>query len=191
MPARGHNAHVESLRGQLLVASPVLLDPNFRRTVVLITEHGPAGAMGLVLNRPSQTTVGEALDELTDLLDEEEPVFVGGPVEEGAVMVLAELDDPDEAAAIVLGDDVGFLPAGFDPVTVGAVTRRARVFAGYAGWGERQLEGELEEGSWILEPARSDDVFSDRPHALWSEVLRRKGGRYAMLALMPADPSVN
>lgn len=182
---------MRSLRGQLLVAAPSLLDPNFRRTVVLVTEHGPAGAMGLVLNRPSESTVGEALDELADLLDDEEPVYVGGPVEEGAVMVLAELDEPEEAAAIVLGEDVGFLPAGFDPDAVGAVTRRARVFAGYAGWGERQLEGELEEGSWILEPASSDDVFSERPDALWSDVLRRKGGRYAMLALMPADPSVN
>ena len=105
----------DSLKGQLLVASPALLDPNFRRAVVLVTEHG------------------------------------------------------EEAPAI----------------------RRARVFAGYAGWSAGQLEAELEEPSWIVEPALREDVFADEPEGLWSGVLRRKGGQFALLATMPPNPSMN
>jgi len=178
------------VRGQLLVASPTLLDPNFRRAVVLVTEHGDEGAMGLVLSNPSEAPVAEAVPQLEDLVEDEAVVHVGGPVEPAAVVVLAEFDDPSESASIVFGD-VGFLPADSDPSLIGAATRRARVFAGYCGWGPGQLEGELEQDAWFLEPSEEDDVFSDEPEALWSTVLRRKGGQYAVLALMPPDPSLN
>ena len=85
---------------------------------------------------------------------------------------------------------MGFLPAEVDPTTLGEL-KRARVFAGYAGWGPGQLDGELEEGSWIVEPALPEDVFTSNPDALWSDVLRRKGGPFGVLALMPPDPSLN
>ena len=179
-----------SLKGQLLVASPALLDPNFRRAVVLVTEHGEEGAMGLVLSRPTPAPVAEAAPPLVELVDEGAQVFVGGPVEPAAVVVLAEFDDPDDAAALVF-DDVGFVSAdvasGGEPPAI----RRARIFAGYAGWGPGQLEAELEEPSWIVEPAVREDVFGDEPEGLWSGVLRRKGGQFAILATMPPDPSVN
>jgi putative transcriptional regulator len=87
-------------------------------------------------------------------------------------------------------DTIGFLPAEVDPDELGDL-RRARVFAGYAGWGPGQLEDELEEGSWIVEPALPDDVFAAEPDDLWSDVLRRKGGPYVVLSLMPPDPSLN
>ena len=182
-----------SLRGHLLIAGPALVDPNFHRTVVLVGEHGDEGAMGVVLNRPSAVAVAEAVEPLADLdgLDAaSETVFVGGPVQPQAIVVLGEFEDPELAGALVFGT-VGFLPGEIeDPAEVGALTR-ARVFAGYAGWAPGQLEAELEEGSWIVEPAEPDDVFTPEPESLWSAVLRRKGGPFALLASMPPDPTLN
>ena len=179
----------ESLRGQLLIASPALFDPNFRRAVVLVTEHTDEGAMGLVLNRPTEAAVVDAVPPLEDLVAPGACVHVGGPVQPTAVVVLAEFDDVEESAALVLGD-VGFVRADVEPGALPESTRRARVFAGYAGWGEGQLEAELEE-SWIVEPALPEDVFAEDAEELWSRVLRRKGGQYAVVALMPHDPSLN
>jgi putative transcriptional regulator len=180
---------VDSLKGHLLIAVPALVDPNFRRTVVLVGEHTEEGALGLVLNRRSETTVEEAVPELTVLVEGSEPVHVGGPVEPAAIVVIGDFADPEQAGSLVF-ESVGFLPAEVDPDALGEL-RRARVFAGYAGWGPGQLDGELEEGSWIVEPAITTDVFTLDPDELWSEVLRRKGGPYGVLAMMPADPSLN
>ena len=184
---------MDSLRGQLLIAHAGLLDPNFRRTVVLITEHTEEGAMGLVLNRPSDAAVNEAVPELAWLAEDpdEEPVYMGGPVTPGGVMVLAEFADPASAAVTVV-DDVGFVPADVeDSDAFISGLRRRRIFAGHAGWGPGQLEAELEEESWIVERARPDDVFAVDSEELWSAVLRRKGRQYALLATMPLDPSLN
>jgi len=180
---------VESLRGHLLVAGPGLFDPNFRRTVILVGEHGEQGAMGVVLNRPSQFPVDEAVPPLSGLGGSDGLVYVGGPVQPDAVVVLAEVDPPEQAAALVF-DSVGFLPGDVD-ADVLAELGRARVYAGYAGWGPGQLEGELAESSWIVEPAEADDVFTDEPAELWSQILRRKGGAFEVLALMPEDPRLN
>ena len=180
---------MESLRGQLLIAGPALVDPNFWRTVVLVGEHSEEGALGLVLNRASDTSVVEALPELALLADEMGAVHVGGPVQPSAIVVLADFAETDNAESLVV-DSVGFLPAEVEPDALGEL-RRARVYVGYAGWGPGQLDGELEEGSWIVEPALPDDVFTDDPDGLWSDVLRRKGGPFAVLAAMPPDPSQN
>jgi putative transcriptional regulator len=180
---------MQSLKGQLLVAGPGLVDPNFRRTVVLVGEHSEEGALGVVLNRASEATVDEAVPELADLVGGLDAVHVGGPVQPSAIVVLADFAEPDRAASLVLGS-VGFLPSEVDPDELGEL-RRARVFAGYAGWGPGQLDEELEEGSWIVEPALPQDVFTGDPDDLWSDVLRRKGGPFEILALMPLDPSAN
>ena len=179
-----------SLRGQLLIASATLLDPNFSRTVVLLTEHGETGAMGVVLNRPSPVAVDDAVAQLAPLVEAGALVHVGGPVQSEAVVALAEFRDPDEAAALAFSD-VGFARADCDGAELASRVRRARVYAGYAGWSPGQLEAELEEEAWILEPATADDVFTADPERLWAGVLRRKGGQYALLARMPLDPSVN
>jgi putative transcriptional regulator len=180
---------VQSLKGHLLIAAPALVDPNFRRTVVLVGEHSADGALGLVLNRTSGGTVGELVPELAVLVEGVDAVHFGGPVQPSAVVVLADFIEPERAGALVL-DSVGFLPAEVDPDALGEL-RRARVFAGYAGWGPGQLDAELTDGSWIVEPALPDDVFTLEPEELWSEVLRRKGGPFGVLAEMPADPSLN
>jgi putative transcriptional regulator len=180
---------VDSLKGQLLVAGPGLLDPNFWRTVVLVGEHSEEGALGVVLNRASESTVEEAAPELAQLADGMGRIHVGGPVQPSAVVVLADFVEPPDDDALVV-ESVGFLPAEVDPDELGEL-RRARVYVGYAGWGPGQLDGELDEGSWIVEPARADDVFTEEPEELWSTVLRRKGGPFGVLATMPPDPSRN
>ena len=181
---------MESVRGQLLVAGPALLDPNFWRTVVLVVEHNEDGALGLVLNRPSETTVGDAVPELAAVVQDGEYLFIGGPVQPSSVIVLAQFDDPSDAALLAFGD-VGVLGTGPSPEEVSAGVRTGRAFLGHAGWGPGQLDGELERGDWILEPARFDDAFAADARGLWSEVLTRKGGSYALVARMPSDPSMN
>lgn len=172
-----------------MIAGPGLLDHNFWRTVVLIVEHSPEGALGLVLNRPSETTVGDAVSELGQLLDVDEPLYVGGPVQPSALIVLAEFEEPDLAALIAFGR-VGVL-AGDAAESTGSGILRSRGFVGHAGWGPGQLDAEVERGDWILEPARLQDAFTDAPLDLWETVLTRKGGSYALVARMPPDPSVN
>ena len=181
---------MDSVRGQLLIAGPSLLDPNFWRTVVLVVEHTDDGALGLVLNRPSETTVGEAVSQLEELVDRDDQLFIGGPVQPSAVIVLAEFEDPGDAALIAFAD-IGVLAAGASLEDAGADVRSGRAFVGHSGWGPGQLDAELERGDWILEPARRDDAFSVDPDALWAQVLTRKGGSYALIARMPPDPSVN
>ena len=174
---------MDSVRGKLLVASPGLTD-FFRRTVVLVLEHSDDGAVGLVLNRPSETHVDEAVPDLPVLVEPDDVVHVGGPVGPDSVIVLGRFEDPDEAASIVL-DDLGVV----DPAVDNPALHAVRVYAGHAGWGPGQLDGELEEDAWIVEPAHADDPFEVGD--LWSEVLDRKGGGYALLARMPENPSLN
>jgi putative transcriptional regulator len=181
---------MESLRGQLLVAAPSLDDPNFSRAVILVAHHDEEGAMGVVLNRPSDHVVGDAVPELADVVGDDEAIFVGGPVQPDGVMVLAEFEDPEAAARPVLGG-LGFVGLGSSGEHVADTTRRARAFAGHAGWGPGQLEDELEEEAWILAALEPGDAFTLEPGALWSEVLTRMGGPYALVATMPVDPTLN
>jgi len=180
----------ESLVGQLLLASPALRDPNFERSVVLIGVHSEEGAMGVVLNRPSEVTVGEAAPQLEETVDEAERVFVGGPVQPGAIVFLAEFLDPEPAGVLVLGR-IGFPAPDAELDELSRATGRVRVFAGFAGWGEGQLESEIADGDWIAQGALPEDVFTELPEQLWSNVLTRMGGSYALIARMPTDPSVN
>ena len=180
----------ESLSGQLLLASPALEDPNFKRAVVLIGVHSEEGAMGVVLNRPSTVTVAEAVPALEQAVDGLEPVYVGGPVQPTSIVFVAEFLDPTPAGLLVLGR-IGFPEPDADIDELTEATERRRVFAGYAGWGEGQLDAEIDNGDWIAQAALPDDVFTEVPEELWSAVLKRKGGGYALLARMPEDPSVN
>jgi putative transcriptional regulator len=181
---------MNSLAGHFLIASPSILDPNFQRTVVFVTAHTDEGAVGVILNRRSNATVGEAVPQLAPISDLQDAVFVGGPVNPDGVAVLAEFEDRDEAGVVVL-EDVGFV--ALDDALEGPAPEllRARVFAGVAGWGPAQLEDELERDDWIVEPADPEDIFTEDPDDLWSDVLRRKGGSYALVARMPLDPSLN
>jgi putative transcriptional regulator len=180
----------ESLAGQLLLASPALLDPNFRRTVVLVGVHSEEGALGVVLNRPSTVSVEEAVPQLQSAVSASEPVYLGGPVQPASVVLLAEFSDPEPAGMLVVGR-IGFPAADADMEQLAQATTRRRVFAGFAGWGEGQLDAEVDHGDWIAHSALPEDVFTELPEQLWSSVLTRKGGSYALIARMPLDPSVN
>ena len=179
-----------SHRARLLVATPVLGDPNFERTVVLLLEHTPEGAVGLVLNRPSGTDLDEAGADWEgwDLLAAQPPVvFVGGPVSRTAVICVARLGDGGAEGFQPLLADIGLANMGGPPRGIESV----RLFAGYAGWAAGQLEHEIAEGAWFVVDADPDDALTDDPETLWEDVLRRQGGRLAMFALCPADPSQN
>ncbi len=179
---------MDSLQGKLLVSSPALHDPNFRKTVVLVAHHDDEGAMGLVLSRPSELAAVDAVPALEGLPGATDPVFVGGPVQPDAFMVLAEFDDVEDAAAPIM-EQLGFMAAESEPEDLSI--RRMRLFAGYSGWGTGQLEAELEESSWIVVDALTDDAFADDPDALWRAVLQRKGGPFELMVDMPFDPGLN
>ena len=180
-----------SLKGQLLIASPSILDPNFRRTVVFMTEHGDEGAMGLILNRAAETTVSEAVPDLAWLAGRRHRPRRRPGRRRSRSSCWPSSRSPTQSALLV-EDDLGFVPAEVeDTDALADGLGRRRVFAGHAGWGPGQLEAEMEEESWIVEPAVREDVFTDDPEELWSRVLRRKGREYALLSTMPVDPSLN
>ncbi len=179
---------MESLKGKLLVSSPSLVDPNFRKTVVLIAHHDDDGALGLVLSRPSAVPASEAVPSLEGLPGADAPVFVGGPVQPQAFMALAEFADVEDAAAPIF-DHIGFVSADAEPDLLSI--RRVRLFAGYAGWGAGQLEAELAEPSWIVVRAEIDDPFVDDPDVLWREAVQRAGGSLSLMEHMPFDPRLN
>ena len=180
---------MDGLSGQLLIAGSSLVDPNFRRTVILVGHHDEEGAVGVVLNRESEVEVAAAVPPLAGLVEPGERLFFGGPVSSESAVVLAHFEHP-ENAEVVAFDSVGFLPEDTDSDAVGGL-RRARVFAGYAGWSAGQLEAELEEGSWLTEPALAVDVFTGDPAGLWSAVVRRKGPAFRLMSTMPFDPDLN
>ena len=181
---------MDSLKGQVLVAEPTLPAPNFSRSVLLVAHHDADGALGLVLNRPSETAVAEAAPELVPLCGERALVHEGGPVAPRGVIVLAEFEQP-EAAGLLIASDLGLGGPDSDLESLAGEVRRARVFAGHSGWAPAQLDQELESGGWIVAPLARDDVFAAVTADLWRTVLARKGGRYALAARMPTDPSLN
>jgi putative transcriptional regulator len=180
---------MKTLKGQLLISSGGLFDPNFRHTVVLIGEHNADGALGVILNRALDVTVEAAVPPLAGLVPPGSTLFEGGPVQRTSPVMLAELARPDLADILVFGG-VGFLTGDVDD-EVRPHILRARIFAGYSGWGPGQLETEMEADSWIVEPAREEDVFTDRPDVLWSHVLQRKGPEFRRLSRVPYDPTMN
>jgi putative transcriptional regulator len=186
----GYKPQIESLRGQLLVAGATLPDPNFARTVVLVCEHSEAGALGLVLNRPGELVVADVAPELAPLVGEDAVIDSGGPVQPDALLVLGEFDDASWAGMPIIGS-VGLMGDRREISELVDVTRRARAFAGYAGWGPGQLDAELERDDWFVAPAGIDDIFDPDADVLWSRILERKGGHFRLVARMPVDPSVN
>ncbi len=173
-----------------MVASPQLGDGSFFRAVILMLEHSEEGALGVILNRPTELAAHEVLpDHLTDDLPLEDVVYQGGPVSPEAVIMLGEFSDT-EGVQIAFGD-VGVIDPDADFGALADELSSVRVFGGYAGWGAGQLESELQEEAWIDAGPSTADVFTDAPEDLWSMVLERKGGQYALLARMPEDPSLN
>jgi putative transcriptional regulator len=199
---------VTSLKGRLLVANPAMPDPNFHRTVVLVLAHQEDGALGVVLNRPSELDVDSPLPRWERLVADPPVVFVGGPVAPGAAICLARVPDPPPEAPdgaehhpsadheglggwVPLVGQLGTLDLERDPADLSITVDAIRVFAGYAGWGPGQLEGEIDAGAWFVVVAEAGDALSGNPAQLWKGVLRRQGGRLALVAAYPNEPNLN
>ena len=183
----------DARRGRLLVATPALADPSFARSVILLLEHRDEGAVGLVLNRPSETPVAEVLPLWSGHAPEPPVIFVGGPVApDGAICLGRHLGMPNPAVEPwALSDGVIAsvdLSEGPEAVPPGA---QVRIYAGYAGWGVRQLADEIDSGSWYVVDGCVDDVLCAEPEELWRVVLRRQRGHLCMVANFPRDPSLN
>lgn len=182
----------EPTTGKLLIAEPMLGDPNFDRTVVLMIEHSTEGALGVVLNRPTDLEVGVVLAEWADLAATPSVLYLGGPVEQSAVIALGRshgADGPPGWSPVV--GDVGTIDLHREPAELSPVVAGIRFFAGYSGWGPGQLDGELAQGAWLVVDALADDVFAPDPETMWRSVLRRQGGRVSRLADFPVHPSLN
>jgi putative transcriptional regulator len=183
-----------SLRGRLLIATPILADGVFDRTIVVLVEDTSEGSAGLVLNRPSPVPLVDALPDLAAYVSPPAVVFVGGPVGQESAIGLARAapteEGPPEGWSSVKGDvgtfDFTRFPEGAPPWV-----SDLRVFAGYAGWSPGQLAGEIDAGAWIVADAEPEDLISPDPAALWRDVLRRQRGETAWLANYPEDPTTN
>lgn len=171
-----------SASGRLLVSTPPLVDPNFDRTVVYVLEHDADGAVGVILNRPTDAVPAAALERWSRFLSAPTCLFEGGPVEPGALVALARHRSGDGVGDVV-SLDLDEDPDDHPPVDM-------RLFRGYAGWGPGQLDDEVENGAWIVVP-EEDDVFDPEPLGLWRRVLRRQSGRLAWLAEAPDDLLAN
>jgi len=187
-----------SLAGRLLVATPVLSDPNFRRTVVLVVEHEEEqGTLGVVLNRPTQVPVDQVLEPWMDLATSPSVVFSGGPVATNSALALALVPGTDEPVGWYPLDGspavarLGLVDLDAPPGLLAPAVASLRVYAGYAGWSAGQLEAEISEGAWYVLPAEQGDAFCAEPERLWPAVLRRQGGELAYVATYPDDPSLN
>jgi putative transcriptional regulator len=181
---------MSSTAGRLLVANPLLVDPNFSRTVVLMIEHDDDGALGLVLNRPSETAVGDIIEQWAPLAAEPDVFFLGGPVSPDSVICLGRIATPSAPAAgrRVVGD-IATVDLYDDPVAAGFGA--VRLFAGYAGWGPGQLDDELGANGWLVVEARPGDALDPDPATVWRRVIARQSGSTAWLATFPEDLAVN
>jgi putative transcriptional regulator len=182
----------DNLTGKLLVAVPHMLDPNFARTVVLVCEHNEHGALGLIINRPTEAAVVSYLPDWIHLVVEPAVVFEGGPVQREVAVGLAASgrDQPPAAGFTAVGPGVGLFDLETDPDDATSV-EGIRVFSGYAGWEPGQLEAEIGEGGWFVVPRETGDGFDEEPALLWGTVLARQGGRLAVYATFPPDPALN
>ncbi len=180
-----------SCKGKLLVATPPLTDPNFDRTVVYVLEHTADGAVGVVLNRPTDEDAPGELYAWTDHMSPPATLFNGGPVDASALIALARLTGAVDGSWSQITEGLGSIDLMLDPYEVAQGVHALRVFRGYSGWGAQQLDEELGEGAWMVLDAELTDVFSTSPADLWRTVLRRQGGRLAWVANAPDDLSAN
>jgi putative transcriptional regulator len=179
--------------GRLLVATPVLTEGTFSRSVVQLLQHAEEdGALGVVLTRPSGTPLAEVLPGWALLSPDPVMVFEGGPVQQTAAICLGRLalGAPPEPSYVTVPGAPWLGTVDLDQDAADAV-EEVRVFAGYAGWSPGQLEAEVEEGAWWVLDALPGDCFSTEPEQLWRQVLRRQGMPLALAASYPADPALN
>jgi putative transcriptional regulator len=178
-------------RGRLLLSEPYLADPNFERTTVLLTEHNDSGTVGFILNKPSESRVGEIMEDLKEL---DSRIFIGGPVEQDTLHYVHRLTALEDAIEIQPGL---FWGGNFDQLislveTKQILTTDVKFFLGYSGWSPGQLDEELKIESWIVSDLTSAQlVFETEPEQMWKQAMRGLGGRFSIYSNYPADPRMN
>jgi len=183
--------HLDPTTGMILVAEPFLLDSYFKRSVILLGEHGGEGTIGFILNKPTDMKLNDALEDFPRF---DVPLYFGGPVQTDTVHFLHTLGNKLEGSKELLpgiywGGELEALQLLIDTNQVSK--DEIRFFAGYSGWNPRQLEQELQGKTWLLSKCKKEFAFSEEPNELWGNVLRSMGNRYAILANFPEDPSLN
>lgn len=174
----------------MLVATPLLNDPNFARSVVYLLEHDGGGTVGVVLNRPSHTPVGQVLPEWHSAVSGPAVVFAGGPVQPDGALCLGQLDGPGPGVRPVV-DGVGTVDLDGDVTVITGLAKRLRVFAGHAGWSPGQLDDEMAEGAWWAVEGSPDDLFCREPESMWITVLRRQPHPLNLVSTYPPDVTLN
>ena len=184
--------------GRLLVATPLLGDPNFRRTVVLVVEDEPEeGTLGVVLNRPTKVPVGRVLEPWTELASDPSVVFKGGPVAPNSALGLASVPGPEEPLgwraldSSALPSRIGLLDLDTPPQLVADGIASFRVFVGYAGWGPGQLQAEIDEGAWYVVSGEPGRPLRPGSRAALAGRAAPAGGALALVATYPDDPAQN
>jgi putative transcriptional regulator len=183
----------ESLKGKLLVATPLLQEPTFGRTVIALLEHTRSdGAIGVVINRPTSAPIADVLPGVAELVTPPAVVFDGGPVSPQTAIALANTHPGADGAGVApVVAPLATVDLDADPALLAASLRTLRVFAGYAGWAAGQLEGEIAEGAWYVVDSLPADPFVADPDGLRAAVLRRQGWPLAAAAHSPLDPALN
>jgi putative transcriptional regulator len=180
-------------KGVLLVAAPALNDPNFRQAVVLLCEHGPEGALGVIVNRPTAMSISEALPQVPILEGQTHVLYSGGPVQTNQVMMLYRISDTPENShqvfdGVCLGGDLEIM----ERILMEQPGKESfRAYLGYSGWGPGQLESEMQNGSWIILPADPSLVFDKDATRIWPEIFVTLDETSRHYADMPFDPSSN
>ena len=179
--------------GLLLVASPGLSDPNFADSVVLLLDTDGDGALGVVLNRPSGVAVADVLPGWVETLSDPGVLFEGGPVSTDGALAVGVLASPGVVPVGVrpVAEHLGIVDLDTPTELLDGSIVGLRVYAGYAGWGAGQLEGEISRGDWFVVPSRPTDVTRPDVADLWRDVLRRQPGELAWNATRPVDPEMN
>ena len=181
----------KSLKGQLLLDGGKLRGSYFNRTVVLVCQHDAEGAFGLVLNRPSDNTVGELIVADLPAGLKKAALFAGGPVQPAALSYLLTdtfIPDANVMANLTIGHSLDAL------VELGesySTSQQLRIFAGYAGWSPGQLDDEMKRDAWVTHACSIELVFNVEPRQLWRTILSQKGWEYRLLADGPEDLSAN
>lgn len=179
---------MRSLRGQFLLASPSLRDPNFAESVIFMLQHNDEGATGLIINAPLEATVADALGEEVGT-DVQEPLRRGGPCN-GPMMVLHDVGELDAGDEVLPGIFYTYARVDIEQV-LSASDCNAVYVLGYAGWQAEQLEREMSEGSWVISPATPNDVFAS-PDGLWSRLSQRADlMKFLPPDKIPDDPDLN
>lgn len=179
------------VKGNILLSEPFLRDPNFARSVVLLTEHNEEGTIGFILNKPISYRINEIVDDFPEF---DAPVYMGGPVQRDSLHFIHRIEalaeEGDEVApGVYWGGDFEKLK---DMIRIGVVLPSdIRFFVGYSGWGPKQLEDEMQMKSWIVSSRSDKFAFADRSESLWGEILQAMGGKYRAMAHYPVDPSLN